>query len=261
MNSSGKIQTMLQQNRNIVGTHIRSQDPFMSELLAKIGFDILWIENEHAGLDKHTTMLHILAAQAGGAAAIVRVPWNDPVLVKPILEMGPDGIVFPMISTAEDARQAVAACRYPPRGIRGFGPLRANEYGLIAQDEYLKMADRQLFKLIQIEDIRGVENIEAIASVDGVDGVVVGQFDLTGTLGMLGDIYHPKTCACIRTVFDACHRHGIPCGMSSDPDPKKVQLWRDLGADFIFSSTEYEWVKLAASPALQAIRKTKEVKP
>lgn len=258
MNEQGRIQRMFQEGRNIVGTHIRSQDPFMSEMLAKIGFDILWIENEHAGLDKYTTMLHIMAAQAGGAAAIVRVPWNDPVLVKPILEMGTDGIVFPMVSTADEARRAVAACCYPPRGVRGFGPLRANEYGLIGKDEYLKKADRQLFKLIQIEDIRGVENIEEIASVEGVDGLIVGQFDLTGTMEMLGEINHPKTLACIRKVFEAGHRHGIPCGMSSTPDPEQVRVWRELGADFIFSSTEYEWVKLAAEPALRAIRGTKE---
>lgn len=250
----GRVRKKFQQGGTVIGTHIRSQDPCMSELLASVGYDILWIENEHSNLDKYQTTLHIMAAQSAGAAALVRVPWNDPVLVKPILEMGPDGIVFPMICSAEEARAAVAACTYPPRGVRGMGPIRANQYGLVENKEYLENADRQIFKMIQIEHIRGVENIEAILDVEGVDGIVVGQFDLSGSLGILSQIYDERNLACIRKVFEACRRRGIPCGISSEPREEIVQMWLDMGANFIFMCYEYDWVRMGAQRALKTVR-------
>lgn len=250
----GRVQKKFQRGGTVIGTHIRSQDPCISELLASVGYDVLWIENEHSNLDKYQTTLHIMAAQAAGAAALVRVPWNDPVLVKPILELGPDGIVFPMICTAEEARAAVAACTYPPRGVRGMGPIRANRYGLVGSKEYLENADRQIFKMIQIEHIRGVENIEAILDVEGVDGIVVGQFDLSGSLGILSQVYDERNLACIRKVFEACRRRGIPCGISSEPKPEIVQMWLDMGANFIFMCYEYDWIRMGAQRALETVR-------
>lgn len=257
METPGRIHDLFGKGRTVFGTHIRSQDPCISELLASVGYDILWIENEHSNLDKYQTTLHIMAAQGAGAAALVRVPWNDPVLVKPILELGPDGIVFPMVCSAEEARAAVAACTYPPRGIRGMGPIRSNRYGLTGNADYLKDADDRIFKLIQVEHIRGVENIEAILDVEGVDGIVVGQFDLSGSLGILGQIYDERNLTCIRTVFDACRRRGIPCGISSEPRPEIVQMWLDMGADFIFMCYEYDWIRMGAQSALQAARSLK----
>lgn len=258
MSEIGRVQRLFQQPGTVVGTHVRSQDPCMSELLAKLGFDILWIENEHASLDKYQTMLHIMAAQSAGAAAIVRVPWNDPILIKPILETGPDGVIIPMVSTAEEARRAVAACTYPPAGVRGFGPGRANDYGLMDTEEYLRTANAKLCKIIQIEHYKGAENIEEILDVEGIDGVVVGQFDLSGTLGILGKIYDPRNLACVKRVFDACRRRGIPCGMSTEPSLDKVRLWKELGARFLFVCHEYEWVRLAAGETLRQIRQLKE---
>lgn len=250
----GRIHEKFEKGNIVIGTHIRSQDPCMSELLASVGYDILWIENEHSNLDKYQTTLHIIAAQAAGAAAIVRVPWNDPVLVKPILELGPDGVVFPMVCTAEEARAAVAACTYPPRGIRGMGPIRSNLYGLIDSKEYLENADRQIFKMIQIEHIQGVENIEAILDVEGVDGIVVGQFDLSGSLGILSQVYEEQNLKCIQKVFEACNRRGIPCGISSEPREEIVRMWLDMGANFIFMCYEYDWVRVGAQNALKLVR-------
>lgn len=254
INRAEKIRSALREKKLIVGTHVRSQDPLMSELLAKLGFDILWIENEHANLDKYQTMLHVMAAQGAGAAAVVRVPWNDPVLVKPLLEVGVDGIIFPMVSTAEEAARAVASCTYPSRGIRGFGPLRSNDFGIMDTQQYLEQADSSILKIIQIEHHLGAENIEQILDVEGIDAVVVGQFDLSGTLGILGQIYAPENIACIKKVSDACKRRGIPFGMSSDPRIEKVQFWRELGAEFIFVNHEYEWVRMAAGQTLRQIR-------
>ena len=252
----GRLHRKFEENRGklTIGTHIRSQDPCMSELLANLGYDMIWVENEHSSLDHWQTTLHVLAAQAGGAAAIVRVPWNDPVRIKPILEMGVDGIVVPMICSAQEARDAIAACTYPPRGVRGMGPIRANNYGLVDTAEYLANADRQIFKILQVEHIDGVNHIEEILDVPGVDAVIVGQFDLSGSLGILGQIYDERNLAQIRKVFSACRRRGIPCGISSEPTQQALDLWTGMGIDFVFMCHEYEWVRNAAGGALGLAR-------
>ena len=252
----GRLRRIFTERRNglVIGTHIRSQDPFMAELLANVGFDVLWIENEHALLDKATTTLHVMAAQGAGAAAIVRVPWNDPVLIKPILEGGVDGLVIPMVCSPQEAEQAIAACTYPPAGVRGMGPFRADNYGLVPTADYLAAADRQIFKILQIEHIDAVKQIEEILDVPGIDAIIVGQFDLSGSLGILGQVYAPENLEQIRTVFRACHRRGIHCGISSEPKEEIVQMWADMGADYVFLCHEYEWVRTASAAALNAAR-------
>ncbi|MBR1779950.1 MAG: aldolase [Oscillospiraceae bacterium] len=253
----GRLHRKFAENRGklTIGTHIRSQDPCISELLANLGFDMLWIENEHSNLDKYQTTLHTMAAQAGGAAAIVRVPWNDPVLIKPILELGVDGIVIPMICSAQEARDAIAACTYPPDGVRGMGPIRSNNYGLVDTAEYLSNSDRQIFKILQIEHIDGVNHVEEILDVPGVDAVIVGQFDLSGSLGILGQIYDERNLNQIRKVFAACNRRGIPCGISSEPTERALNLWTEMGIDFVFLCYEYDWIRIAAGNALGMARK------
>lgn len=254
----GRLRKKFEEGSLVIGTHIRSQDPCISELLAALGYDMLWIENEHSNLDKYQTTLHIMAAQAEGAAAIVRLPWNDPVLAKPILELGVDGVVFPMINSAEEARRAVAACTYPPRGVRGMGPIRANHYGLVSNEEYIAHADEQIFKIMQIEHREGVENIEEILEVEGVDGIVVGQFDLSASLGILPNVYAKENLAHIRKVFEACRRHGKICGISSEPKEEVVQMYLDMGVNFIFLCYEYDWIRMGAGAALKNMRKLGE---
>lgn len=255
----GRMHRLFEQRQGklVVGTHIRSQDPFLSELLANVGFDVLWIENEHALLDKAVTTLHVMAAQGAGAAAVVRVPWNDPVRIKPILEAGVDGVVIPMVCSPEEAERAIAACTYPPAGVRGMGPFRADNYGLVPTAEYLAGADRQVFKILQIEHRDAVRRIEEILDVPGIDAIVVGQFDLSGSLGILGQVYAPENLEQIRTVFAACRRRGIHCGISSEPREEILRMWVDMGIDYVFLCHEYEWVRTASSAALRTARQIK----
>lgn len=254
MERRNRIKELFRNKKIVTGAHVRTQDPCMSELIATIGYDIVWVENEHSFLDKCNTNLHVLAAQAGGAAAVVRVAWNDPVLVKPVLEMGVDGVIFPLISSAEDARKAVASCLYPPQGVRGFGPIRANRYGLISTEEYLKSANDDLFKILQIEHVDGVRDIDRILEVSGVDAIVVGQNDLSGSMGKLGMIEDPEVQEMMRTVFEACKRHGIPGGISCGPSARDLDMWFELGINFVFMPNEFEWVRIGAVNALDMIK-------
>lgn len=109
----------------------------LTEALAMSGFDAVWIDMEHTAIGKEALLNNLIAIRAGGAASFVRVPWNDPVQTKPLIDMGIDGIIFPYIRTVEDAKLAVASCAYPPEGIRGYGPLRSLEYGKISKQEYV----------------------------------------------------------------------------------------------------------------------------
>ena len=107
------------------GTLLCIGDPTVTEIISQAGFDVLWIDTEHSPISGITLQNTLIAARAGGTPAWVRIPWNDPVLAKPVLDMGADGIIFPYIRTLEDAERAVAACEYPPRGVRGYGPMKA----------------------------------------------------------------------------------------------------------------------------------------
>jgi len=109
-----KIKEKIKEKELVIGTILESNDNCIAELMGKVGFDFVWIDGEHGPLDKKEILYHIMAAQGAGLAAFVRVAWNDPVLVKPILDMGADGIIFPFIRNAEDAEKAVNSCLYPP---------------------------------------------------------------------------------------------------------------------------------------------------
>ena len=129
-NYGGAWKRRLQAGEFITGGHIFLPNPAMAEALACFGYEYLWIDGEHGTYDRESLLAHITAVNGAGAGAFVRVTVNDPALIKPLLEMGPDGIIVPMINSAAEAATFVSACTYPPKGTRGFGPRRANRMGL-----------------------------------------------------------------------------------------------------------------------------------
>ena len=131
----GILKEKMQKCEPIAGVHVSLGDACISELLSNVGFDFLWIDTEHTAIDYQILQNHLIAARAGGTSTLVRIPWNDRIMAKRVLEMGPTGIIFPMINTAEEAEFAMKSCLYPPYGIRGFGPIRAVYYGQENNDE------------------------------------------------------------------------------------------------------------------------------
>ena len=197
-----------------IGAHTFFTDPAITEALALYGFDYIWIDGEHSPFSNETLFSHILAAYSGGAASFVRVPWNDPVLLKPILEMNPDAIIIPLVNTVDDALKASAACRYPPKGIRGFGPRRANNYGDMDISRYFEEVEKTFLTIIQIENIKAVENIEAIIAVEGIDGIILGPMDLTISMGITGQLKHEKFLTACDKVFNVSKAQNKPCGIA-----------------------------------------------
>lgn len=241
--------------RLAIGGHVFLTDPSISEAMAGFGYDFLWIDAEHGPFDKEKLLAHIVAANGAGAAALVRVTSNDPAIIKPVLEMGVDGIIIPMVCTADEARRAVSACLYPPRGIRGFGPRRANRYGMIPMTEYLAKADSSFLRIVQIEHVEAVKNLREILAVEGLDAVIIGPNDLSASIGRLGQLGDPGVVALYDEIVATCKREGKPCGVSIGPgDRQFIREWIGRGVDFISCGDDISFMALGAAQTMSYIR-------
>jgi len=215
----------------VVGTSVQTTDPFVSELAAEAGNDFVWIEMEHSHMTIEHAMGHVMAMRGTETAPLIRVPYNDPNVIKPYVDLAPAGIIVPMIKSAEDAKQAVAACRYPPRGIRGFGPIR-NMYGKRSMAEYLEVADEELMVIAHIETIQAVREIDAILAIPGLDGISLGRNDLSGSLNKLGQYSDPEVLEAIDTVLTKARQTDLSVGTSIGCDFELVKDWWQRGVQW-----------------------------
>jgi 2-keto-3-deoxy-L-rhamnonate aldolase RhmA len=239
MNHVERIREKWRRKELCIGTCAAFTDAAVSELFGEAGYDFVWIDLEHSAMGVADALNHLRAARGAGAAVFIRVPSNDPVLVKPILELHPAGIIIPRIGSVADAEQAVASCRYPPRGVRGFGPSRGCRFGDIPAVDYLASVDDEIMVIPQIEHIDAVNDIEAILDVPGIDSIVLGPGDLSATMGLGGQGGHPDVTAAVRKVLQAAIDRGIPAGHSCGFDPVCVREWIDMGVSWI--SVDGDW--------------------
>lgn len=237
-----KVKAKITNGELVVGTSVSSVDPIVSEILSNCGFDFIWIEGEHGTADKKDIDLHIMAVRRAGAAPFVRIPWNDPVLAKPILDMGPAAIIFPFIKTVEEAKRAVSSCKYHPKGIRGFGPLRANTYSTMDNKKYLELAKKEPWVVLQVEHIDAVNNLKGILEVGEVDSIVVGPNDLSGSIGLLGQTRHPKVLKLLDKIADECNKAKIPFGASMGFENENVSDWINRGVDWLALDGDFTYL-------------------
>ncbi|MFR4035328.1 MAG: HpcH/HpaI aldolase family protein [Oscillospiraceae bacterium] len=229
----------LNRGETLIGTHITCNDPLLTELIGNAGFDYLWIDTEHTYIEKTMLINHLIAARACRIPAFVRIPWNDQVLAKPILDMGADGLIFPMIKTPEDAAYAVRSCLYPPYGVRGFGPRRSTQFGKYNTAEYVAETHKNILKLVQIETREAVENIDAIANTPGVGVIVIGPMDLSGAFGKLAQTKDPEIRKVYRYVAEHARAAGKPVLVSTGGyDPENIRFWASIGVNMITVGNE-----------------------
>ena len=256
MNKIQRIEEKIAKKELVLGTHSSLGYPVIAEMLGEAGFDALWIDTEHTAIDRQDLLLNVIATEGTQMAPFVRIPWNDPVLAKPVLEMGVAGIIFPFIRTAEEAKLAVASCTYPPDGIRGFGPIRAVRYGNIDTMEYIHTISKQVWKILQIEHVDAVKNIDEILAVKGVSAVVIGPNDLSGSIGLLGQPGHPQVRELIEVVAGKCSKAGIPFGVSTGYNPndkKSFEYWIGLNVQFIFLGGDTAFLMSGARQTIQGV--------
>jgi 2-dehydro-3-deoxyglucarate aldolase/4-hydroxy-2-oxoheptanedioate aldolase len=235
----------------LIGPIVTLSSPDVAEALAQVGFDYLWIENEHAPLGVLEAQ-RMLQAVGGGCPTLIRVPTNDPVWLKKTLDTGCDGVVVPLVKSAAEARRAVDACRYPPAGNRGVGITRAHRYGL-GFAEYVEAANEEIAVVLQVEHAEAVENVEAIAQVPGVDALLVGPYDLSGSMGLLGQVDHPDVQAAIERVQRACEDAGMTLGIFAGT-PEQARRYIAAGFSLIALGLDVLYLWQAAQAALKQAR-------
>lgn len=234
------FRTRVRRRDRLVGPLVTLGAPAVADVFAGAGCDWVWLDLEHAPLTHEQIQQHVQAV-AGRAGTVVRVPWNDPVHVKRVLDLGCDGVIVPQVRSADEARAAVAAAKYPPEGIRSVGIARAQRYGMTLA-EYVRTANEAVSVMIQIEHIDAVPHLDAILAVPGVDAVIVGPYDLSASMGRPGEITHPDVAAAVAAVADACTRCEMPWGaFAPDAAAAKVQIARGATVIALATDTMYLW--------------------
>ena len=218
--------------RPLIGMWACSGSPLVTEVAAGSGLDWLLIDMEHSANTLESTLVQLQVVAAYPITPVVRVPSNDPVSIKQVLDLGAQNIIVPMVSSAEEARAAVAATRYPPDGVRGVGSALARSARWNRVDGYLRDSSRHTSLTVQIETAAGVAAASEIAAVDGVDAVFVGPSDLSASMGLLGQQTHPDVVAAVEGVFAAVRAAGKPVGVNAF-DPTAADAYITSGAAFV----------------------------
>jgi 4-hydroxy-2-oxoheptanedioate aldolase len=201
------------------------------EVVAGAGFDWLLLDSEHSPVDIENLLTQLQAAAPYHSHPIVRIPWNDMVTVKRVLDVGAQTLLVPYVQNVEEARNAVAHTRYPPAGVRGVaGTTRATRFGRIK--DYAKRAHEEICVLVQVETQTALSEIEAIAAVDGVDGIFIGPADLHASLGHAGETANPKVKPMIDDAIRRIRKAGKAPGILT-PNEADARHWLECGALFV----------------------------
>ena len=222
----------LHENKAQIGLWVGLADAYVAELLAGTGFDWLLIDGEHAPNDLRSTLAQLQAVAPYPSQPIVRPPVGDAALIKQFLDVGAQTLLIPMVETAEQAAQMVAATRYPPKGIRGVGSALARSSRWNQIPDYLHRADEEMCLLVQVESATGLRNLESIANVPGVDGVFFGPADLSASLGHLGNPGHPEVQSALANGIKQVRAAGKAPGILMS-DAKLARDYLAAGALFV----------------------------
>ncbi|MGL6070243.1 HpcH/HpaI aldolase family protein [Craterilacuibacter sp.] len=255
-----QFKTWMQERRKPVplGTWMMTASAQVSEAMGFVGFDFLVLDMEHVPVDSAdavTIMRALEGTPTKGGQVVVRLPWNDPIIVKRLLDGGATTLMFPFIQNADEARSAVASTRYPldgNGGTRGCAAVhRASRYGAIP--DYLKNANDSVCTIMQIETPEALARIPEIAAVEGVDVIFIGPGDLSANMGHLGDISSEDVRHALKTGVEAAHAAGKPCGIVLG-NPQMVRWAIELGYDYVAIGSDMSMLLARAKEQIAAVR-------
>jgi 4-hydroxy-2-oxoheptanedioate aldolase len=224
-------------DRPLAGAWICSGSPIAAEIVAGSGLDWTLIDGEHSPIGLESILALLQAVSPYPITPVVRVPSADATVIKQILDVGAQNLLVPMVNSAEDAAAAVAATRYPPRGIRGVGSALARAAQFNRIEDYLHRAHEITSLSVQIETDAAVRDARAIAEVDGVDAVFVGPSDLAASMGLLGQQEHPDVVAAVEHTISEVRAAGKPVGVNAF-NPAVARRYIDAGASFVLVAAD-----------------------
>jgi len=204
-----ELKRRLKRGEKTVGVWITIPHTDVSEALSTLAFDWFVFDQEHSTLDDGLSQQLMQAMSGKELTPLIRVAWNDPVMIKKALDTGAYGIIVPWVNSREDAVKTVKACKYPPEGIRGCGPRRT----ILLDPDYLKTVNDEILIIVQIETEEAANKTEEILSVEGVDGFFIGPFDLSASMGIMGQISHKRVQDAINKVFEVGKKLGVASGI------------------------------------------------
>ena len=220
----------LAEGRQQIGLWSSLSSNYTVEVIAGAGYDLILLDMEHSPNDLESLLSQLQAAAPYPAHPVVRVPWNDTVTIKRVLDVGAQSILIPYVSTVAEAKAAVAATRYPPAGVRGVaGTTRASRFGRV--QGYAKKAHEEICVLVQVETRQALDNLEGICGVEGVDGVFIGPADLHASLGHTGETSNPAVVPLMEEAMRRIRKAGRAPGYLS---PVEADAKRMLSAGALF---------------------------
>lgn len=215
-------------------------DPFVSEVVGAAGFDFVMVDTEHGPIALDQLQLMLIAMRDSPSTTLVRVAANNSTLIKQVLDLGAEGIIVPEVNNRTQCEAAVSAAKYPPVGIRGFGPRRASRLHGSRQD-YLERANDEIAVIVMIEHREALDNLDEILTVPGLDGILVGPADLAVSMGHILDPGHPDVLAAIEEIFQACERNSFPFGIYAVAEAA-ARGWIGRGAKFVTVGSDIQFV-------------------
>jgi 2-keto-3-deoxy-L-rhamnonate aldolase RhmA len=252
------LKKSLAQRKPTIGSWITLPHPSIAEIMAAAGFAWLVVDLDHSAITLGEAAELIRVIDLCGVAPLVRLSANDPVQIKRVMDAGAHGTIIPMVNSAREAEQAVAAVRYPPQGRRGVGLARAQSYGT-SFEAYRDWLNRESLVIVQIEHIQAVDNLAAILAVEGVDGFIVGPYDLSGSLGLPGEFEHPRVVEALAEIQRISAKMRPAAGYHVvQPHPDQVRQKLAEGYSFIAYSVDFLFLGEACRQGLKTIKAAPE---
>ncbi len=238
-----ELKEKIKAGKKTVGTQLSMGENYVADIYGHLDFDFIWLDTEHSAIDYGKLLNCITILKAHKKPVIVRVQMDDFNHTKRVLEMGPDGIIFPTVDTAEYADKCMKSTLYPPLGNRGCGPLRAVLYGKTPIKEYIDDQLNNLCRFIQIESITAVKNLPEMIKNPYIDGYIFGPFDMSGTIGRLSDVYCDENMSLIKESVKLLKENGKYIGMAmTSTDAEEQRKWFKLGVDMITSGADFDYI-------------------
>ncbi len=236
------LRDKIEKRQKILGTLVSLTDPCLCEIMGNIGYDCVWIDTEHTYMSHKDVLCHLNAARSANIPAVVRLPQNDLTETKRVLEMGPDGIIFPMARSVDEFKGLIEMTLYPPHGTRGFGPLRAIGYGAMDAREYVAEKSFEMCRFVQIEHIDAIDSLEEIVKIPYIDGFIFGPNDLSGSLGEFLNVFGDVTLSKIKYATDLLRKHNKCFGIAGGMGEADLRCWSAFAPDMIFAGADWCFV-------------------